>query len=401
MLDVDRIRKEFPIYKKKPELHFFDSAASSLKHKNSIKLLSDFLKYNGTNVHRAVYDLGNEATEAYENARDTVADFIKANRNEIVFTKSTTHSINMLAQSLSGIINEGDEIIVSELEHHANLLPWQNLALKKNAILKFIPLENGMITIENFKKTLSEKTKLVATHHISNVMGYVAPIKEMIKLAHKKGALVLVDAAQSVHQIKIDVKKLDVDFLAFSGHKMYGPFGIGVLYGKEELLNNLPPAEFGGEMVDQVYLDKPTTYKEAPYNFEAGTPAIAEAIGLVGAIKFIKKTGLKKMFDHGLYFRNYILDQLKDETGITIYNKDGDTSLISFNIDDVHPHDAASFFNQYGVSLRAGQHCNQLTMKYLGVNSTLRASIGVYNNKEDCDVFIKALKETKDFFNQF
>lgn len=400
-MNVDRIRKQFPIFKKYPEIHFFDSAASSLKHKDAIKSVSDYLAYNGTNVHRGVYKLAAEATELYEGARNKVATFINSEVNEIVFTKSTTHAINMLAVAIADEINEGDEIIVSELEHHSNLLPWLNLAKKKKAVIKYIPLEKGSITISNFKKVLSKKTKIVATHHISNVFGYIAPIKKMIELTHKVGAYIFIDCAQSASQVQIDVKKLDVDFLAFSGHKMYGPNGIGVLFGKANLLEKINPAEFGGEMVDRVNLDVESTYKAVPYKFEAGTPAIAEAVGLGSAIDFINKGNRKAKYQYTLELRNYILENLKDEKGITIYNKDFDTNLITLNIDGVHPHDVASFLDSQNVCVRAGHHCNQLTMRYLEQNATIRASVSIYNTKSDCDVLIKALKETRDFFTGF
>ncbi len=397
MLNVDRIKKQFPIFKKYPELRFFDSAASALKHRSVIDKLTDYLKFNGVNVHRGVYKLASDATELYEQSRRTVADFINADEKEVVFTKSTTHGLNMLAKSLAETINPGDEIIISELEHHSNLLPWVELASQKQAVLKFIPLEDGKITLTNFKKVLSNQTKLVITHYLSNVMGFTTPLKEMIKAAHQVGALVVVDAAQSISHLKTDVKKLDVDFLAFSGHKMYGPNGVGVLFGKFDLLEKLTPAEFGGEMVDKVNLNG-SSYKETPYKFEAGTPAIAEAIALSAAIEFLSKTGLKKIHQHEVELKNYIVSHLKDEDGIEIYNQDADSGLITFNIKDVHPHDTASFLDQYGVAVRAGHHCNQLTMKYLNQDSTVRASVAVYNTIDDCDIFIKAVKETRDFF---
>ncbi|WP_162150688.1 aminotransferase class V-fold PLP-dependent enzyme [Acholeplasma equifetale] len=400
-MDVSKIKSQFPVFKKNPKLSFFDSAASSLKHKKSVKLMSDYLLYNGSNVHRGVYQLAHESTELYENARLKVAEFIKADQSEIIFTKSTTHALNMLSYGIEDLVSEGDEIIVSELEHHSNLLPWLRLALKKNLKVKFIPLEDGLITLPNFKKVLSNKTKLVITNHISNVLGYMAPIKEMAKLAHRVGAYIIVDAAQSIAHVKIDVKKLDVDFLAFSGHKMYGPNGIGVLYGKYELLEKLNPAEYGGEMIDKVSLESKNTYKRPPYKFEAGTPPIAEAIGLVGAIEFIEKIGQKKSYQHELELRNYILEKLENVEGITIYNKKYPSTLVTLNIDGVHPHDVASFLDQHSIAVRAGHHCNQLTMKYLNVNSTIRASVGIYNTKEDCDKLVHALIETRNFFMNF
>lgn len=397
MLNVKRIRKQFDIYKKYPNLRFFDSAASSLKHQYTINQMTDYLKYNGTNVHRGVYSLAASATNLYEQARIDVANFINANTDEVIFTKSTTHAMNMLAHSLEDQISFNDEIIISELEHHSNLLPWERLAKTKGAHLKFIPLENGKITLKHFKKVLSPKTKLVITHTVSNVLGYQTPLIDMIKLSHMVNAVVIVDAAQSISHQKLDVKALDVDYVAFSGHKMYGPNGIGVLYGKKMLLDHLSPSEFGGEMVDKVLVSGPT-YKEAPYKFEAGTPAIAEAIGLSGAISFLNEVGLENIYKHEKKLRKYVYEALKDEMGITIFNKDNDTALFTFNIDGVHPHDTASFLDQKEVCVRAGHHCNQLTMKYLNQDSTVRVSFGPYNTLDDCNVLIESIKETRDFF---
>jgi len=398
MIDVSKIRQQFPIFQKYPDIRFFDSAASSFTHQSVIDAMTDYMAFNGTNVHRGVYQLAAEATAAYENARVTVASFINAKPDAVVFTKSTTHSINMIAKSLETIFKPGDEIVISELEHHSNLLPWLELAKKMSVVVKFIPLTDGMITIENFKQVLSVKTRLVVTHHISNVMGYTTPINEMIKLAHEIGALVFLDSAQSILHVKTDVLDLDVDMLAFSGHKAYGPNGIGVLYIKPKLMLQLPPAEFGGEMVDQVGIDQ-STWKSGAYKFESGTPPIAEAIGLAKALEFISSVGIEKIQAHEVALRNYCMDKLKDEPGITIYNFKGETSIISFNINEVHPHDTASFLDQYGVAVRAGHHCNQLTMKYLKQDATVRASIAIYNSIEDCDVLIKAILETRDFFH--
>ncbi len=399
MLNIKTIRRQFRIYKKMPDLHFFDSAASSLTYAKVVDQMANYLNYNGTNVHRGVYKLAADATTQYEDARHQAALFLNAKDEEIVFTKGTTHGLNLLAKSYVKIISEGDEIIISELEHHSNLLPWIELTQKTNAILKFIPLEENKITLNGFKSVLTKKTKLVITHHISNVMGDIVPIKDIIKLAHKNGAHVIVDAAQSVSHLAIDVIKLDIDYLVFSSHKIYGPNGIGVLYGKEELLNLLPPSEFGGEMVDRVHLTS-STWKQIPYKFEAGTPPIAEAIGMAEALKYIKKVGLKKIHQHEMMLRSYVIDALKDETDIEIYNLDADSAIISFNIKDVHPHDTASFLDQYQVAVRAGHHCNQLTMRLLNQNATVRISFGIYNDLNDCEVLITAIKETRDFFKK-
>lgn len=398
MIDVKKIRKQFPVYQKYPNIRFFDSAASAFKHQSVISAMTDYLSFNGTNVHRGVYHLAAEATESYENSRSVVANFINCKPTEVIFTKSTTHGINLAANSLAKLLKKDDEIVISELEHHSNLLPWLEMADKLDIVVRFIPLEDGMITIPNFKKVLTNKTKLVITHHMSNVLGYITPLMDMSKLAHDVGAIVVVDAAQSILHVKTDVKVLDVDILAFSGHKIYGPNGIGILYMKEALINKLSPTEFGGEMVDKVHLDG-STWKSGPYKFEAGTPAIAEAIGLARALEFMNEVGVDNIHQHELFLRNYCIGKLKDEPGLTIFNKHGQSSIISFNINDVHPHDTASFLDQHGVAVRAGHHCNQLTMKYLEQDSTVRASFAVYNSLEDCDVLIKAILETRDFFH--
>ena len=397
-IDVLKIKEAFPVFKKYPQMRYFDSAASALKHQSVIDAMQSYLAYNGANVHRGVYGLAAEATNLYEEARQITADFIGASSDDIVFTKSTTHSLNMVARGLEDLLKPGDEIIVSKLEHHSNLLPWLELAKRKDLIVRFIELDQGMITIEAFKKVLNAKTKVVATHHMSNVMGYITPLNEMTKLAHEVGAFVVVDAAQSILHIPTHVMRLGVDALAFSGHKAYGPNGIGVLYMKKQFMKQLSPAEFGGEMVDKVYLEG-STWKSGPYKFEAGTPPIAEAIGLGKALTFLKDVGLDNIHAHELELRNYVVDQLKEEKGITIFNRHGQTSLITFNIDDVHPHDTASFLDQHGVAVRAGHHCNQLTMDYLNQDATVRASIAIYNSKEDCDELIKAIKDTRDFFH--
>jgi len=397
-IDVLKIKEAFPVFKKYPQMRYFDSAASAFKHQSVIDAIHAYLAYNGANVHRGVYGLAAEATNLYEEARQITADFIGAKNTNIVFTKSTTHSLNMVARGLEDLLQAGDEIIVSKLEHHSNLLPWLELAQRKALVVRFIELDQGMITIEAFKKVLNTKTKVVATHHMSNVMGYITPLKQMTQLAHEVGALVVVDAAQSILHIPTDVINLNVDALAFSGHKAYGPNGIGVLYMKKDFMAKLSPAEFGGEMVDKVYLDG-STWKSGPYKFESGTPPIAEAIGLSKALTFLKDIGLDHIHAHELELRNYVVEQLKDEKGITIFNRHGKTSLITFNIDDVHPHDTASFLDQHGVAVRAGHHCNQLTMDYLNQDATVRASIAIYNTKEDCDELIKAIKDTRDFFH--
>ncbi len=401
MIDVKQIRQDFPIYENQPKLTYLDSAASSLKVKPVIDVLDHYYQSLGVNVHRGAYDLAYEATRLYEAARVNAAKFINANNDEIIFTRGTTSSLNMIAYAYREVLEENDEIITTELEHHSSILPWMATAKKTKANLVYIPLtDEGRITVDNFKKVLTKNTKVVAITYVSNVMGYLTPIEEIIELAHKNGAIVILDAAQAVPHMQVDVKKLDVDFLAFSGHKMFGPSGVGVLFGKSQLLNMLEPVEFGGEMADQVFKDH-ATYKEAPLKFEAGTPVISGALGLSAAIDYIKKIGYDNIHEHTMNLRKYTIEQLEKIEGITIYNKNADISTITFNIDDVHPHDIATMLDQYQVSVRAGHHCAQLVSRFLGVNSTLRVSFHIYNDIQDCDVLISSIKAAKDFFLSF
>lgn len=401
MIDVKQIRRDFPIYENQPKLTYLDSAASSLKVKPVIDVLDHYYQSLGVNVHRGAYDLAYEATRLYEAARTNAAKFINANEDEIIFTRGTTSALNMIAYAYREVLKENDEIITTELEHHSSILPWMATAKKTKSTLKYIPLtEEGRITVDNFKKVLTKQTKVVAITYVSNVMGYLTPIEEIIELAHKNGAIVVLDAAQAVPHMKVDVKKLDVDYLAFSGHKMFGPSGVGVLFGKNQLLNMLEPVEFGGEMADQVFKDH-ATYKEAPLKFEAGTPVISGALGLSAAIDYIQKIGYDQIHDHTMALRKYTIEQLESIKGITIYNKNADISTITFNIDDVHPHDIATMLDQYQVSVRAGHHCAQLVSRFLGVNSTLRVSFHIYNTIDDCDVLISSIKAAKDFFLSF
>jgi cysteine desulfurase/selenocysteine lyase len=402
MIDVKKVRDNFIIYQKQPNLCYLDSAASSLKVKTVVDQVNKYYHTLGVNVHRGAYELAYEATKQYEDARITVKDFIHAESEEnIVFTRGTTSSLNLIAKGFEHMLQPGDEIITSELEHHSSVLPWMVVAKQKGAKLIYIPLTNkGKITVENFKSVLSERTKVVAITHVSNAMGYLTPIKEISKLAHDKGAVVILDAAQSVPHMKVNVKDLGVDFLAFSGHKMFGPSGVGVLYGKAKLLNQLEPYEFGGEMADQVFKDH-FTYKDAPLRFEAGTPVISGAIGLAEAIRYIESLDMDNIEAHTKALHQYTLSQMKDIEGITIYNMDSEMPIINFNVNGVHPHDIATTLDQYQINVRAGHHCAQLVTKFLNVNATLRASFHVYNSIEDCDTFIKGLKASIQFFNGF
>lgn len=401
MIDINEIRKDFPVFSKQPQLVYLDSAASALKVRRAIDGVDSYYTSLGVNVHRGAYSLAYEATKLFEDARQTVADFINAQAEEVVFTRGATSALNMVANAYRDILKPGDEIITSELEHHSSFLPWMMIAKKTQAKLIYIPLtKEGRITVEGFKKVLSDKTKVVAINHSSNVMGYLSPVEEITKMAHEKNAVVVLDAAQSAPHMAIDVLKLDVDYLAFSGHKMFGPSGVGVLYGKKHLLDQLEPFEYGGEMVDEVDMQD-ATWKEAPLRLEAGTPVIGGAIGLAQAILYIKSIGFDQMHAHTEKLHQYTLNKLKQIDGITIYNETAENPVIAFNIEGIHPHDVATMLDQYHVSVRAGHHCAQLVSRFLGVVSTLRASFHVYNTQSDCDTFIEAVQSAKDFFTSF
>lgn len=396
------IKKDFPVLVNNQNLTYLDSAASSLKPYCVINKIKEYYEEYGVNVHRGVYGLSYKATEEYEESRSVVAKFINAKEEEIVFTKGATASLNIIASSYGmDTINEGDEIIVNELEHHSSIMPWQEVARKKNAKLVFIPLdEEGRICLDNFKKVITNKTKIVAINYVSNVMGYISPLKEIIKIAHEYNAKVIVDAAQAAPHMALDVKDLDADFLAFSAHKMLGPSGLGVLYGKYELLNKMNPVEFGGDMND--YVEKyDSTFKEAPYKFEAGTPLISEVIAFKEAIKYLDNIGMDNVQKHEQELLNLAMKELVKIDGVTVYNKTCETGVISFNINGIHPHDAASIFDQNDVALRAGHHCAQLITSWLGCVGTLRASFYVYNDENDVHKFIETVKQAADYFKEW
>ena len=399
---MNELKKDFPIYQKYPNLVYLDSAASSLKCQAVIDKLDHYYNRIGVNVHRGVYRLSYEATDLYEGARETIANFINSDFEEVVFTRGASSSLNLVALSYGmEFVNEGDEVIVTELEHHSNLIPWMNVCKKKGATLKYIPLTNeGRITVEAFKSVISEKTKVVAINHVSNVMGYISPIKEIVKIAHEYGAVVSVDGAQAIPHMKVDVKDLDCDFYSFSGHKMCGPTGVGVLYGKKCLLDKMEPIEFGGDMADEVFKHY-ATYKDAPYKFETGTPIIAEAIALADACLYIEKVGYDFISKHEHYLKELALKELLQIEGIEIYNKTCETGIITFNVCDVHPHDAASVFDKNDVCIRAGHHCAQPITHFLGQMATLRASFYFYNDESDVERFVETVKETVEFFGQF
>jgi len=392
------LKKDFPVLKDS-DLVYLDTAASSLTPSTVIDAVDTYYARYPVNVHRGVYRLSFEATKAYEDARETIARFINASFEEVVFTRGASSALNLVALSYGMThIEEGDEIIVSELEHHSSVLPWQNVARKKNAKLVYVPLDkDGRITVDNFTKVLSERTKVVALTHVSNVMGYITPIHDIISIAHTQDITVIVDAAQSAPHVPLDVKALDADFLAFSGHKMLGPTGIGVLYGKRHILEAMEPLEYGGDMVNEVHKDS-STYKASPYKFETGTPPIAQAIGMRPAIEYLQTIGFDQIETHERSLTEKAVQGLRAIEGVTIYNPTTETGIINFNLDGVHPHDAVSFFDEDNIALRAGHHCAQLLMKYLDVAATLRATLYLYNTDEDVERFIKSVKAARKFF---
>lgn len=401
MLNIANIKKEFPIFENNPDLVYLDSGATTLKPQCVLTKMNEYYTKYGVNIHRGVYKLSYMATDEYDKARETIAKFINADFKEVVFTKNVSESLNKICLMLENRLQENDEVITSELEHHSSVLPWMKACERKKAKLKYIPLNSeGRITVENFMKVLSDKTKVIALTLVSNVMGYLTPIKEIIKEARKKNIIVIVDAAQAVQHFSIDVKEMDCDFLAFSGHKILGPTGIGVLYGKKEILKTLNPIDYGGDMNEEVGLDF-VQIKDIPFRFETGTPAIAEVIGLARAIEFVQEIGLENIHQYEQKLMKYALEKLNTIDGITIYNKTSDVGIISFNVDGVHPHDAASFFDEANICIRAGHHCAQLITKWLHCVGTLRASFYVYNTYEDIDKFVNVVKEVVTFFKQF
>ena len=399
MLNVAKLREDFPVLNDNPNLAYLDNAASTLKPKCVIDEVDNYYNKMGVNVHRGVYKLSYLATDAYEEARTKVAKFINADFEEIVFTRGASSALNLVALSYGMThLKAGDEVITTELEHHSSCMPWLNVCNKTGATLKYVPLDSeGRITVEAFKSVLTDKTKVVAITYVSNVMGYVTPIREIIELAHSVGAIVSLDGAQAVPHMDVDVKELDCDFLSFSGHKLCGPTGIGALYGKKELLALMPPVEFGGDMADDVNPFE-MTYKDAPYRFETGTPIIAEAIGLGKACEYIKSIGLKNIAEYEYFLKQKAIEGLKNIPNIVIYNETAETGIIAFNVKDVHPHDAASVFDNNDVCIRAGHHCAQLIIKWLQTFGTLRASFYFYNTLEDVEKFIESVKEAQEFF---
>ncbi len=388
-----------------PDAVYLDSAATSQKPQAVIDALVHYYTRQNANVHRGVYTLAEQATEAYENARQTVADFIHAEDTaNIIFTRGTTESLNWIAQSWGGThIQAGDEIIITIMEHHSNLVPWQQLALRTGAKLRYVDIDDqGLLDMPAYRAMLSARTKIVAVTQVSNVLGTINPIQEIGQLAHAAGAILVVDGAQSAPHMPVDVQALGADFFAFSGHKMLGPTGIGVLYGKMALLEAMPPIEFGGEMISKVEKFQ-TTWADIPWRFEGGTPNIAGAIGLAAAIRYLQAIGLDKIRDHERALTTYALDQLKAIPGLTIYGPQDAAQrggVIAFTLNGVHPHDLATVLDTQQVAVRAGHHCAQPLMQRLGVVATARASFYLYNGQADVDRLVAAVNEAKEFFQQ-
>ena len=403
-MNASDIRKDFPILDQKvngKDLIYFDTSATSQTPAKVIEAMNDYYREYNSNVHRGVHTLGTKATDGYEQARMKVKNFINAKRyEEIVFTRGTTAAINLVARSFGDmIVEEGDEIVVTEMEHHANIVPWQQLAKRTGAKLVFIPMEaDGTLTPESIESVIGERTKIVAITHVSNVLGTINDIREIAEIAHRNDAYISVDGAQAVPHMTVDVQDLNVDFYAFSGHKMLGPTGIGVLYGRSELLDKMEPIEYGGDMIDFVDL-RESTWTELPVKFEAGTPMIAEAIGLSAAIDYITEIGPEAILDYEQELVNYAYGRMSEVEGIEIYGPKERAGLITFNMDGVHPHDLATALDTEGIAVRAGNHCAQPLMKWLDVSSTARASFYVYNTREEIDGFIESLKRTKEFFS--
>lgn len=402
--DVETVRRKFPILSRtirgKP-LVYLDNAASSQRPQSVIDAISRVYSEEYANVHRGVHMLSQMATEAYEGARAKVKDFINAaSVREVIFTRGTTESINLVASSYGRPnISPGDEILLTHMEHHSNIVPWQMLAAEKNAVLRVVPIsDQGQLVMEEFARLLGPKTKIVACAHVSNALGTINPVKRMVELAHEHGAVVLIDGAQAVPHLRVDVQQLGCDFYTFSGHKMYGPSGIGILYGREALLEKMPPYQGGGDMISSVSFEK-TTYNELPYKFEAGTPNIAGAIGLGAAIDFINRIGIDKIAAYETDLLAYATDKLSKIPGLKIYGTSPcKAGVISFTLEGIHPHDIGTILDQEGIAVRTGHHCAQPIMDRFNIPATARASFALYNTKEEIDALAEGLLKVHEVF---
>lgn len=406
MISADKIRQDFPILFQEVNdepLVYLDNAATTQKPKAVLDALTDYYEHENANVHRGVHTLAERATHSYEAAREKVRSFINASETaEVLFTRGTTTSLNWVARSFGEqFIHEGDEILISYMEHHSNVIPWQQLAKKTGASLKYIELtEEGFLDMEKARELINSNTKIVSIAHVSNVLGVINPVEELAQMIHEQGGILVVDGAQSTPHMAIDVQQIDCDFFAFSGHKMCGPTGIGVLYGKRKWLEQMEPVEFGGEMIDFVELYD-STWKELPWKFEAGTPNIAGAIALGHAIDYLEAIGMENIHHYEEELVAYVLPKLQQIERLTIYGPQDPakrTGVIAFNLDGLHPHDVATALDMEGVAVRAGHHCAQPLLKYLQVAATARASFYFYNTKQDADRLVDAILATKEFF---
>ncbi|WP_373815927.1 cysteine desulfurase [Jeotgalibaca porci] len=406
MMEISKVRQDFPILFQTVNdepLIYLDNAATTQKPKQVISAIENYYAHDNANVHRGVHTLSERATKQYEEARETVRAFINAaSTKEVLFTRGTTTSLNWVAQGFGDqVVEEGDEIYITALEHHSNVVPWQQLAKRKQARLVYLPLtEEGSVDVTAAQTVISSKGKILAVTQASNVMGTINPIKELAALIHAVGGYIVVDGAQSTPHMTVNVQQLDADFFAFSGHKMSGPTGIGVLYGKEALLEQMTPVEFGGEMIDFVY-DETATWAPLPYKFEAGTPNIAGAIGLKAAIDYLNEIGMKEIQEHEHQIMRYLLPKIQEIAGITLFgptDPEKRTGILTFNIEGVHPHDVATGFDMEGIAIRAGHHCAQPLMRHLDVHATARASFYFYNTLEEAEQFLASLVKVKEFF---
>ena len=403
-IEIAKIRSDFQILDQivnDEPLVYLDSAATTQKPRQVLDAIRAYYEHDNANVHRGVHTLAERATADYESSRDKVRAFINASsRKEVLFTRGTTTALNWVAKFAEQILQPEDEIVISIMEHHSNIIPWQQATAKTGAVLKFVYLKDGELDMADLRAKVTNRTKFVSITHVSNVLGVINPVKEIAQIAHDHGAIMVVDGAQSTPHMTVDVQDLDCDFFALSGHKMAGPTGIGVLYGKEALLNQMNPIEFGGEMIDFVY-EQSATWKELPWKFEAGTPNIAGSIGLGAAVDYLTEIGLDNIHQHEQDLLNYVMPQLREIEGLTIYGPEDNQrrgGVIAFNLDGLHPHDVATALDMEGVAVRAGHHCAQPLIDHLGLPATARASFYIYNTFADCDKLVEAIKLTKAFF---
>ena len=401
---VENIRAQFPILSQKVngrDLVYFDNAATSQKPYTVIERIDNYYKNENANIHRGVHYLSQKATEDYESARNIIGAYLNASdTSEIIFTKGTTDGINLIASSYGSMLNEGDEILISAMEHHSNIVPWQLLESKRRIKLRIIPIhQNGEIDMDAYQEMLNSKTKLVSVTHISNTLGSINPIGEIIDKAHAVGAKVLIDGAQSIQHDQIDLKALNCDFFVFSGHKVFGPTGIGVLYGKSEILNLMPPYQGGGDMIEKVSFEK-TTFNTLPFKFEAGTPNIVGGIALGEAFKFLKSLNFNELHEHEMNLLKHAEEELNKIDNVKIIGTaKNKTSVISFNVGDIHPFDIGTLLDKQGFAVRTGHHCTQPLMDFYNIHGTIRISFSVYNTKQEIDLFLIALKKAIDILS--